>query len=1220
MKEKHQTPNKQLIWERESRGWTQDKVIQAMQVSGGDISLRTLRRAENGEHVSLHTIAELVKFYGKSAQELALLTGPATQSGKKGILQVSPVRGQGERNVDWGEAPQVENFYGRDTESSALEQWIVAEHCRVVAVLGIGGIGKTTLASTVATQIQEAFTYIFWRSLQNAPPVEQLLQSCLQFLSNHQRTDRPKNVEDQISLLIEDLRRSRCLLVFDNFESVLLGGGRAGSYREGYEGYGKLLQRIAEVQHQSCLLLTSRERPKEIAHLQGRASSIRALQLPGIGPLEGQEILRDKGLFGSDETLAALISLYSGNPLYLKLVSEPIQEVFASNIEEFLKRGRAVFGDLRDPLDIQFTRLSERERTIIYWLAIEREPISLHDLRADLDLVPALSEEGLLEALNSLRRRSMIETSGTVHFSLQPVIMEYVTDRFVKQVSEELITETLDVFVSHALIKAEAKEYVRESQVQLILAPVAEQLLNALGKVSLPLPANKKAEEKLRSILSLLRGLLISPAKESEPLPAHSQRLERTGFAIGNLINLLNQLHCDLRGYDFSYLEVRQAYLQGSMLPEVNFAYAQLATSVFTDIFSGVLAVALSRDGTLLAAGTTNGDICLWQVPVGTPLRTFCGHTSWVRSVAFSPDGRILASGSQDGMVRLWEVSTGQCLKILQGHSHWVWSVTFSPDGRILASGCHDGTVRLWDVMTGQSLKVLQNGKAYPVAFSPGGSLLAVGGADKTIRLWEVSTGQHIMTLQGHDSWVCSLAFNPDGNSLVSGGDDNAIRLWDVRTVHGQEERATQCYNVLQGHRSKIYSIAWSSDGNTIVSGSDDKTLRLWDAGTGQCLKILSGHDSRVYSIALSNDGNTIVSGSDDNTIRLWEASTGQCFKTLQGYNSWVWSVAFSADGNTLACGCEERVVRLWNVSTGVCLHTLSGHSSRVWSVAFSSAGNILASGGDDGTVRLWNASNGQYLNTLQHPNWVWSVAMNPTGTIVASGCHDGTARLWDVKTGICLHTLQGHSNRVYPVAFSQDGTLLASGSEDTTICLWNVSTGQCLNTLRGHSLIVYSVAFSPDGGLLASGSEDTTIRLWEVSTGECLNTLQGHRGKIWSVAFSPDGRLLASGSEDMTIRLWDIGTGEYLKILRGHTLLVYSVAFSPDGTLLASGSPDNTIKLWDVRTGECLKTLRSDQPYELMNITGATGLTETQKATLKALGAISYEETDLTTFLHSTF
>ena len=108
----------------------------------------------------------------------------------------------------------------------------------------------------------------------------------------------------------------------------------------------------------------------------------------------------------------------------------------------------------------------------------------------------------------------------------------------------------------------------------------------------------------------------------------------------------------------------------------------------------------------------------------------------------------------------------------------------------------------------------------------------------------------------------------------------------------------------------------------------------------------------------------------------------------------------------------------------------------------------------------------------------------------------------------------------------------------------------------------------------------------------------------VESVAFSPDGRFLASGSQDQTVRLWEVPTGQSLKTLSGHTNKVWSVVFSPDGRLLASGSADATIKLWDIQTGDCLKTLRPERPYERMNITGVTGLTEAQKATLKALGA----------------
>src|SRR5205823_9769871 len=199
---------------------------------------------------------------------------------------------------------------------------------------------------------------------------------------------------------------------------------------------------------------------------------------------------------------------------------------------------------IRDPLDQQFSRLTKFEQEILYWLAIEREAISLDDLREDI--VQSVPEEDLFVALGSLRRRSMIEIRGTRSFTLQSVIMEYVTDRFIEQVAAEIDTGTLYLFGSHALIKAQSKDYVRDSQIRIILTPIVELLLSNIGKEGI--------EKKLKGILSMLRE-------------AHTSIL---GYTAGNILNLLVHLKSDLSDYNFSHLIVRQAYLQGIALPNVN--------------------------------------------------------------------------------------------------------------------------------------------------------------------------------------------------------------------------------------------------------------------------------------------------------------------------------------------------------------------------------------------------------------------------------------------------------------------------------------------------------------------------------------------------------------------------------------------------------------------------------------------------------------------------
>jgi DNA-binding CsgD family transcriptional regulator len=157
---------------------------------------------------------------------------------------------------------------------------------------------------------------------------------------------------------------------------------------------------------------------------------------------------------------------------------------------------------------------------------------------------------------------------------------------------------------------------------------------------------------------------------------------------------------------------------------------------------------------------------------------------------------------------------------------------------------------------------------------------------------------------------------------------------------------------------------------------------------------------------------------------------------------------------------------------------------------------------------------------------------------------------------------------------------------------------------LQGHTDMVRAVAFSPDGRTLASGSDDQSIKLWDVRSGQSLATLRGHTKYVLSVAFSSDSKSLASGSDDQSIKLWDVSTGQCRKTLQGHSNAVRSVAFRPASVMLVSGSQDETIKLWDTRTGKCLSTLRGERPYERLNISGVTGLTEAEKASMRALGA----------------
>ncbi|MBN2228721.1 MAG: WD40 repeat domain-containing protein [Candidatus Thorarchaeota archaeon] len=197
-------------------------------------------------------------------------------------------------------------------------------------------------------------------------------------------------------------------------------------------------------------------------------------------------------------------------------------------------------------------------------------------------------------------------------------------------------------------------------------------------------------------------------------------------------------------------------------------------------------------------------------------------------SLAFSPKGDIVATGTVERVVKLWDIRTAECIATLEGHTYPVLSLSFSPDGDKIVSGSGDTTLIIWDIENRSKIRQMKGHGFYVVTvdWDPQGSRVVSGSVDANICEWDVATGDMIARHDDHRAAVREVRFSPDGSRLVSGSSDLTLLLWNASYKPMKVEQ------ILQAHESEVRALAFSTDGHYLASGSGDRTLYVWDMET----------------------------------------------------------------------------------------------------------------------------------------------------------------------------------------------------------------------------------------------------------------------------------------------------------------------------------------------------------------------------------------------------
>ncbi|OSD00768.1 WD40 repeat-like protein [Trametes coccinea BRFM310] len=324
------------------------------------------------------------------------------------------------------------------------------------------------------------------------------------------------------------------------------------------------------------------------------------------------------------------------------------------------------------------------------------------------------------------------------------------------------------------------------------------------------------------------------------------------------------------------------------------------------------------------------------------------GHTGAVTSLTYSHDSKLLATGSDDGSIIIWDTSDQSVIRRWDAHMDVIWSLVFSPDDKRLASASADTTAMVWSVETDEQLATMQGHEDVirAMAWSSDGKTIGTGSDDLHVNVWDADIYELKHRMQAGHAFVTYVKFSHNSRWLASTSADFCCRIWNVETG--------DLHKSLEGHEGIVWFCDFDLEDRRIATCADDATARIWNVETGELLLDVHQHLGPVWNVLFSPpDGKRVLTVSNDMSMNICDSYTGSELVELEGHESVIHTGCFSPDGKYVASASADYSVRLWRAEDGKLLLTFNEHEDKVTMVMFGPDGNTLTSGADDGTVRI---------------------------------------------------------------------------------------------------------------------------------------------------------------------------------------------------------------------------------------------------------------------------